>query len=226
MSGAGREGAGRGRVAQQPAPGAAPAAGGGAPEAAPAGPSAADGGAPEAAPAGPSAAVLFAALRELGMTHLVGLPDNGTARLLALAAGDPGTVLLTVTREGEAFAVASGLWLGGAVPVVTVQNTGLLESGDSLRGTALRMGVPLLVLVSVRGHAKMVAHRAEIEDERATGRLAAATMKRADVDSVALVTAPQRTYAADADAGRVRGAWELAQAGGHPVALMLPAALE
>jgi sulfopyruvate decarboxylase TPP-binding subunit len=120
------------------------------------------------------------------------------------------------------------------VPVVTVQNTGLLESGDSLRGTALRMGVPLLVLVSVRGHAKMVAHRAEIEDERATGRLAAATMKRADVDSVALVTAPtleawgipQRTYAADADAGRVRGAWELAQAGGHPVALMLPAALE
>jgi sulfopyruvate decarboxylase TPP-binding subunit len=219
MSGAGREGAGRGRVAQQPAPGAAPAAGGGA---------------PEAAPAGPSAAVLFAALRELGMTHLVGLPDNGTARLLALAAGDPGTVLLTVTREGEAFAVASGLWLGGAVPVVTVQNTGLLESGDSLRGTALRMGVPLLVLVSVRGHAKMVAHRAEIEDERATGRLAAATMKRADVDSVALVTAPtleawgipQRTYAADADAGRVRGAWELAQAGGHPVALMLPAALE
>jgi sulfopyruvate decarboxylase TPP-binding subunit len=183
--------------------------------------------------AGPSAAVLFAALRELGMTHLVGLPDNGTARLLALAAGDPSTVLLTVTREGEAFAVASGLWLGGAVPVVAVQNTGLLESGDSLRGTAMRMGVPLLVLVSVRGHAKMVAHRAEIEDERATGRLAAATMKRADIDSVALVTAPtleawgipQRPYSADADVGRVRGAWELAQAGGHPVAVMLPVAL-
>jgi sulfopyruvate decarboxylase TPP-binding subunit len=168
------------------------------------------------------------------MTHLVGLPDNGTARLLALAAGDPSTVLLTVTREGEAFAVASGLWLGGAVPVVAVQNTGLLESGDSLRGTAMRMGVPLLVLVSVRGHAKMVAHRAEIEDERATGRLAATTMKRADVDSVALVTGPtldawgipQRVYVSDTDLGRLSEAWELAQAGGHPVALMLPAALE
>jgi sulfopyruvate decarboxylase TPP-binding subunit len=180
------------------------------------------------------AAALFAALRDLGMTHLVGLPDNGTARLLALAAADPATTLLTVTREGEAFAVASGLWLGGAVPVVAVQNTGLLESGDSLRGTALRMGVPLLVLVSVRGHAKMVAHRAEIEDERATGRLAATTMKRADVDSVALVTGPtldawgipQRVYASDTDLGRLSEAWELAQAGGHPVALMLPAALE
>ena len=39
-----------------------------------------------------------------------------------------------------------------------MQNTGLLESGDALRGTPLRMGVPLLLLVGVRGQAKLAAH--------------------------------------------------------------------
>ncbi len=60
-----------------------------------------------------SATVLLDALVQLGVTHLVGLPDNDSAALFGLAAGDPRVALLTVAREGEAVAVASGLWLGG-----------------------------------------------------------------------------------------------------------------
>jgi len=86
---------------------------------------------------------------------------------------------VTVTREGEAFAVASGLWLGGAHPVVLIQNTGLLESGDSLRGTAMRMGVPLLCLVTYRGYHKL-PKQDELQD----------VMTRADVDSVNVTVAP------------------------------------
>lgn len=86
---------------------------------------------------------------------------------------------MTVTREGEAFAVASGLWLGGAYPVVVIQNTGLLESGDSLRGTAIRMGVPLLCLVTYRGY-HTLPKQGGAPDE----------MTRADVDSVAVVSEP------------------------------------
>jgi len=80
-----------------------------------------------------TAQAVFDALLGDGMTHIVGVPDNGTAEIFALAAEHGDVGLLTVTREGEALAVASGLWIGGKEPVVVIQNTGLLESGDSLR---------------------------------------------------------------------------------------------
>jgi len=122
-------------------------------------------------------------LGDLGITHVVGIPDNTSAPVFdALrSAGPPRRV--TVTREGEAFAVASGLWLGGASPLVLIQNTGLLESGDALRGTATRMGVPLPVVVTARGWAKMVA--AGIGPDTPLTR---ELLVRADVDSVALLT--------------------------------------
>ena len=50
----------------------------------------------------------------------------------------PGLTLVRVCREGEAWAIAAGLWIGGARPLVVIQNTGLFESGDSLRNALLR----------------------------------------------------------------------------------------
>ncbi len=181
----------------------------------------------------PTARAVFDTLLAHDMTHVVGVPDNGAAGLFALAAEHPDVELVTVTREGEAFAVASGLWLGGKEPVVVIQNTGLLESGDSLRGTAFRMGVPLLLLVGIRGHAKMVANHRRIGADGAAGRTAQ-TMKRAEIDSVALLTeptlraweVPYTSYRTDADVDRLVGAWERARAGGHPAAVLLPYALQ
>ena len=125
---------------------------------------------------------------------------------------------MTVTREGEAFAVASGLWLGGAYPVVVIQNTGLLESGDSLRGTAMRMGVPLLCLVTYRGYHKL-PKQGGAPDE----------MTRADVDSVAVVSeptldawrVPYELYRSDDDQTRIARAAARAEAESRPVALLL-----
>lgn len=175
---------------------------------------------------------LLATLVRAGATHLVGLPDNGTASLFECAGAHPEVELLTVSREGEAFAIASGLWLGGRMPVVVVQNTGLLESGDSLRGTAYRMGVPLLVLVSVRGQAKMEDHAVEIAAARARGQLGS-TLQRADVDSVALLTeatldawsVPYRAYGGDEDATGVGELWAWGHRHLQPVALLLRRAL-
>ncbi len=179
-----------------------------------------------------SATALFGTLEALGMTHLVGLPDNGSAKLFEIAEKHAHVELLTVTREGEAFAVASGLWLGGGRPVVAVQNTGLLESGDSLRGTASRMGAPLLILVGVRGHAKMVAHAETIAMARGDGRLGE-LIKRADIDSVAWMTEPTLqawaiphcAYAGAADAQAVREIWERGRTESRPVAVLLPRSL-
>jgi hypothetical protein len=82
--------------------------------------------------------------------------------------------------------MASGLWLGGAKAVVVIKNTGLLESGDALRGTATRMGVPLVVLVGYRGFAKMIGSGRNPE----IGPPTPEELVRPEIDSVALMTEP------------------------------------
>ena len=129
-------------------------------------------------PVPPRAQAIANELKHQRVTHVVGIPDNTSAELFRVLSEDSEISVVTVTREGEAFAVAAGLWLGGATPVVLVQNTGLLESGDSLRGTATRMGAPLVCLVTYRGYAKIP------DDEPADA------MTRADIDSVAVITEP------------------------------------
>ena len=95
------------------------------------------------------------ALIELGTTHAIGVPDNATRFLYELLEADPRVQMVLVCREGEAWAVASGLWVGGKKPVVIIQNTGFLESGDALRGTAMEMAVPLLAILNYRGYASL-----------------------------------------------------------------------
>jgi sulfopyruvate decarboxylase TPP-binding subunit len=128
---------------------------------------------------------VLAALGDAGVTHVLGIPDNTSGPLFDALATDGAPRRIIVTREGEAFGMASGLWLGGASPLVFIQNTGLLESGDALRGTAARMGAPLPVVVTGRGYPKME----RLGIDRSTPRTRE-LLVRADVDSVALLTEP------------------------------------
>jgi sulfopyruvate decarboxylase TPP-binding subunit len=115
-------------------------------------------------------------------THVIGLPDNSTVKLFKLLREERDIRLVSVTREGEAFAIASGLWIGGKVPVVLVQNTGFFESGDSFRGTAMRMRVPMVCLISYRGYGKLPGS--------GSGVLDAEALSAAPMDSAALITEP------------------------------------
>lgn len=128
---------------------------------------------------------VLTALADAGVTHVVGIPDNTSAPLFDALSHDTVPRLVVVTREGEAFALASGLWLGGASPLVLVQNTGFLESGDGLRGTATRMGCPLPIVVTGRGYANMLAAGLGPDTPRTPELLT-----RPEVDSVALMTEP------------------------------------
>ena len=91
-------------------------------------------------------------LKKHEITHAVGVPDNGSARIYELLRSEPGIEVITVTREGEAFAIASGLYVGGKNPVIIIQNTGLLESGDAIRGTVVNMRIPVVVFIGYRGY--------------------------------------------------------------------------
>ena len=91
-------------------------------------------------------------LKSHQITHAIGVPDNGSARIYELLRIEPGIEVITVTREGEAFAVAAGLYVGGKKPVIIIQNTGFLESGDAFRGTVVNMRVPVVVFIGYRGY--------------------------------------------------------------------------
>jgi sulfopyruvate decarboxylase TPP-binding subunit len=96
---------------------------------------------------GPSVA---AALRDCGVTHVVWIPDSEVGTWEAALLATPGLQLLRVCREGEAIAVAAGLYLGGKQPLVIVQCTGLFEAGDALRNFIHDLKLPLFFVIGVR----------------------------------------------------------------------------
>lgn len=97
---------------------------------------------------------VLAQMKKNGVTHVVWLPDSETNWLFLLMQADPSLTLVGVNREGLAFSAASGLYAGGKTPLILIQNTGLMESGDSLRGWAMQMEVPVVLMVGYRGYTR------------------------------------------------------------------------
>jgi sulfopyruvate decarboxylase TPP-binding subunit len=91
-----------------------------------------------------------AALRGAGVTHVVWLPDSALGRWDAALSSTPGLTLVRVCREGEAVAVAAGLHIGGARPLVMMQCTGMFEAGDAIRNAVHDLRLPLFFLIGVR----------------------------------------------------------------------------
>ena len=86
-----------------------------------------------------------------GVTHVVTLPDSETNWLYLLMDADPTLDIIPVSREGQAISTAAGLAVGGKKPVVLIQNTGMMESGDSIRGWGLGLHTPVVLMVGYRG---------------------------------------------------------------------------
>ena len=142
-----------------------------------------------------------------GVTHVVTIPDSETNYLYELMARQDWLDIVPACREGETMAIALGLTVGGKVPVCLIQNTGMLESGDSIRGMALDSGFPLVMIIGYRGW----------------------TRHGVTPDSVARYTEPflnamgVRYYLVeqDADAPRISIAFEEAKATKRPVAVLI-----
>lgn len=149
--------------------------------------------------------------KRAGVTHAVGLPDNGSRALFERLTADEAIDLVAVTREGEAFAIASGLYIGGKLPVVIIQNTGFLESGDALRGTAHNMEIPLVMLIGYRGYGTL---------GRTSGRVDSAavffepTLKAWKI--------PYTILEKDEDLALISRAFQEASERGMPVAVIYP----
>lgn len=87
----------------------------------------------------------------LGITHVVTVPDSTIGQWEG-AIEQCGISLVRVCREGEAWSVAGGLFLGGASPLVMIQCTGLFESGDALRNMLHEWKLPLYSIIGYRSY--------------------------------------------------------------------------
>lgn len=93
-------------------------------------------------------------MKKNGVSHVVWLPDSETNWLYMLMKEEPSLDLIPVSREGQAFSTAAGLSVGGKKPIILIQNTGLMESGDSLRGWGLGLNIPVVIMVGYRGYTR------------------------------------------------------------------------
>ncbi len=90
-------------------------------------------------------------MKKNGVTHVVWLPDSETNWLYMLMEAEPTLDLIAVSREGQAMSIAAGLAVGGKKPIVLIQNTGMMESGDSIRGWGFGLNTPVVLMVGYRG---------------------------------------------------------------------------
>ena len=93
---------------------------------------------------------IAATLTELGVTHVIWVPDSELGAWEAELEAAQALTLLRVCREGEAWPLAAGLHLGGESPLVIMQVTGLFESGDALRNVLFDLKLPIFAILGAR----------------------------------------------------------------------------
>jgi sulfopyruvate decarboxylase subunit alpha len=98
---------------------------------------------------GPSVAAAFA---DCGVTHVVWIPDSELGTWESALLAEPRLSLIRVCREGEAIAVAAGLYLGGKEPIILMQCTGFFEAGDAFRNFVHDLKLPLFFVIGVRSY--------------------------------------------------------------------------
>jgi sulfopyruvate decarboxylase TPP-binding subunit len=90
------------------------------------------------------------ALTNLGITHVIWVPDSTTGPWEQAFESSPPLRLIRVCREGECWPLAAGLHLGLKTPLVLLQSTGLFESGDAMRNVCFDLKLAIFALIGVR----------------------------------------------------------------------------
>ncbi|MBT5109383.1 MAG: hypothetical protein HOM25_11935 [Rhodospirillaceae bacterium] len=93
-------------------------------------------------------------MKKNGVTDVVWLPDSETNWLFLMMQAEPSLRLVGVSREGHACSIAAGIYTGGGTPIILIQNTGMMESGDSIRGWLMSLEIPVVLMVGYRGYTR------------------------------------------------------------------------
>ena len=141
------------------------------------------------------------------VTHVVWLPDTETSFMYDRIVADPSLHIVPVCREAESMPIAAGLWAGGKKPVVMIQNTGFFESGDSVRGLAVDIELPLVMMIGYRGWTRHGV------PQDSAARFTEPTLRAWGID--------YRLIESDADAERISEAFQEARSSERPVVCLM-----
>lgn len=96
-------------------------------------------------------AQLVATLKAAGVDFFVSVPCKLLAGQIRLLEQDTDVCYLPVTREEEGFGICAGASLGGRMPCILMQDSGLGNSINALKSLIQFFQIPVVMLMSYRG---------------------------------------------------------------------------
>lgn len=96
--------------------------------------------------------VVYDALRAVDVEVMSALPETWLVHLVRMAEDDPAVTLVRLAKEEEGVGVSMGAHLAGVRSAMLLQNHGLLASINGIVSGAQLYKIPLLMLISDRGH--------------------------------------------------------------------------
>jgi sulfopyruvate decarboxylase TPP-binding subunit len=157
---------------------------------------------------------VIAAVDHLAPTHVLWLPSSTLKAVVdhvERQAQAGAWVSFPVTREEEAVGIAAGLTLGGAKPLLIVQDNGVGNSLTALTTFPQPYHIPLLILVSQRGGLNEYNSMIHTLCERVDDIIAAADLRHFKLDERVPV---------DRWATTIVAAWEHASMTHRPVIVL------
>jgi sulfopyruvate decarboxylase subunit alpha len=149
-------------------------------------------------------------LRKCGIECLVWLPDSETRTMFDILKADPDLQLVQVCREDEAVSVYFGLYIGGKEAAVLIQNTGMMNAVDAIRGSVLANKIPMLLMVGYRGYKGFIEGAAVVDS--------AATYTEPLLQGLGI---PYYILNSDEDVGRISEAHRRSKEISGPVAVLV-----
>src|SRR5204863_7445810 len=99
-----------------------------------------------------SSALIYRSLKDLGVRIVSALPETWLVHLIRMAEDDPEMQLVRLAKEEEGVGISAGAHLAGVKSAMLMQNHGFLASINGIVSCAQLYRIPLLMLISHRGH--------------------------------------------------------------------------
>jgi sulfopyruvate decarboxylase subunit alpha len=96
--------------------------------------------------------IIYNGLKQSGVKIISALPETWLVHLINMAEADPETTLVRLTREEEGIGISAGAHLAGVRSALLMQNHGFLAAINPIVSLAFLYKIPLLMLISYRGH--------------------------------------------------------------------------
>ena len=146
-----------------------------------------------------------------GVEFVVSVPDITTSEgLLRQLAQMAKPRLIRVCKEDEGVGICAGLAYTGKRSLLLIQQTGMLDSINAIRGVAVEYSLPVCMMVGLLEKEPDVRPR---ESKRYGVRIVEPIL-----DAMGI---PYHEIEEDADVGRIRPAIDAAYAGAHPTVLLI-----